>query len=83
MNWTEIVSILAAAIAVSFGAVGPALAEGGAVAAADGRHRAAAGSGGDDIAHTVRRPCDDRDNGNLLSGDRAPGTVRKSVYPLS
>ena len=34
MNWTEIVSILAAAIAVSFGAIGPALAEGRAVAAA-------------------------------------------------
>jgi F-type H+-transporting ATPase subunit a len=34
MNWTEIVSILAAAVAVSFGAIGPALAEGRAVAAA-------------------------------------------------
>lgn len=34
MNWIPIVSILAAAIAVSFGAVGPALAEGRAVAAA-------------------------------------------------
>ena len=34
MNWIEIVSILAAAMAVSFGAIGPALAEGRAVAAA-------------------------------------------------
>jgi len=34
MNYLEHVSILAAAIAVSFGAVGPALAEGRAVAAA-------------------------------------------------
>jgi len=34
MNWVEIVSIFAAAMAVSFGAVGPALAEGRAVAAA-------------------------------------------------
>ncbi len=34
MNWIEIVSILAAAIAVCFGAIGPALAEGRAVAAA-------------------------------------------------
>jgi F-type H+-transporting ATPase subunit c len=34
MNWTQIVSIFAAAIAVSFGAIGPALAEGRAVAAA-------------------------------------------------
>ena len=34
MNWTEIVSIFAAAMAVSFGAIGPALAEGRAVAAA-------------------------------------------------
>jgi F-type H+-transporting ATPase subunit c len=34
MNWIEIVSIVAAAVAVSFGAIGPALAEGRAVAAA-------------------------------------------------
>ena len=34
MNWTEIVSILSAAMAVCFGAIGPALAEGRAVAAA-------------------------------------------------
>jgi len=34
MNWIEIVSILAAALAVSFGAIGPALGEGRAVAAA-------------------------------------------------
>ena len=34
MNWTEIVSIFAAAMAVSFGAIGPALGEGRAVAAA-------------------------------------------------
>ena len=33
-NWIELVSILAAAMAVSFGAIGPALAEGRAVAAA-------------------------------------------------
>ena len=34
MNWIEVVSILGAALAVSFGAIGPALAEGKAVAAA-------------------------------------------------
>jgi F-type H+-transporting ATPase subunit c len=34
MNWLEIVSVAAAAVAVSFGALGPALAEGRAVAAA-------------------------------------------------
>ncbi|MEJ2434169.1 MAG: hypothetical protein P8Y53_13770 [Pseudolabrys sp.] len=34
MNMLEIVSIAAAAVAVSFGAIGPALAEGRAVAAA-------------------------------------------------
>ncbi len=34
MNWIEVVSIIAAAVAVSFGAIGPALAEGRAVAAA-------------------------------------------------
>jgi F-type H+-transporting ATPase subunit c len=34
MNWIQIVSIAAAGLAVSFGAIGPALAEGRAVAAA-------------------------------------------------
>ena len=34
MQWIEIVSIACAALAVSFGAIGPALAEGRAVAAA-------------------------------------------------
>src|SRR5471032_2494603 len=34
MNWLAVVSIISAAIAVSFGAIGPALAEGRAVAAA-------------------------------------------------
>ncbi|MBU6489567.1 MAG: F0F1 ATP synthase subunit C [Burkholderiales bacterium] len=33
-NWIQLISIAAAAIAVSFGAIGPALAEGRAVAAA-------------------------------------------------
>lgn len=33
-NWIELISIVAAALAVSFGAIGPALAEGRAVAAA-------------------------------------------------
>lgn len=33
-NWIQLISIVAAAIAVSFGAIGPALAEGRAVAAA-------------------------------------------------
>jgi F-type H+-transporting ATPase subunit c len=34
MNWTHIVSIVVAGLAVSFGAIGPAFAEGRAVAAA-------------------------------------------------
>jgi F-type H+-transporting ATPase subunit c len=34
MNWLALVSIISAAVAVSFGAIGPALAEGRAVAAA-------------------------------------------------
>ena len=34
MNWIAIVSIISAALAVSFGAIGPALGEGRAVAAA-------------------------------------------------
>jgi F-type H+-transporting ATPase subunit c len=33
-NWIQLISIVAAALAVSFGAIGPALAEGRAVAAA-------------------------------------------------
>ena len=34
MNWLAFISIISAALAVSFGAIGPALAEGRAVAAA-------------------------------------------------
>lgn len=34
MNWIQIVSIIAAVVAVCFGAIGPALAEGRAVASA-------------------------------------------------
>jgi F-type H+-transporting ATPase subunit c len=34
MNWVQVASIIAAAVAVSFGAIGPGLAEGRAVAAA-------------------------------------------------
>jgi len=34
INWIELVSIIGAVIAVSFGAIGPALAEGRAIAAA-------------------------------------------------
>lgn len=34
MNWVEVVSIIGAALAVSFGAIGPALSQGRAVAAA-------------------------------------------------
>ena len=34
MNWIAVISIAAAAVAVSFGAIGPALAEGRAVASA-------------------------------------------------
>jgi F-type H+-transporting ATPase subunit c len=34
MNWTEVASVLGAALAVGFGAIGPGLGEGRAVAAA-------------------------------------------------
>jgi F-type H+-transporting ATPase subunit c len=34
INWIQIISIIGAALAVSFGAIGPALAEGKAIAAA-------------------------------------------------
>ena len=36
MNWLAFVSIISAAMAVSFGAIGPALAEGRAVGSRDG-----------------------------------------------
>ncbi len=47
MNLIEIVSIAAAALAVSFGAIGPALAEGRAVAAAMDAIAPSARLGGD------------------------------------
>jgi F-type H+-transporting ATPase subunit c len=70
MNWIEIVSILAAAMTVSFGAIGPALGEGRAVAAAWTPLPASRGRG-HQFADVVRRPRDDRDHGDLLSRDRA------------
>ena len=65
-NLIQVISILAAAMAVSFGAIGPALGEGRAVAAAMDAHRAPAGLGRHHLAHAVRRPRDDRDHGDLL-----------------
>ena len=83
MNVLEIVSIAAAAIAVSFGAIGPALAEGRAVAAAMdaiARQPEAAAT----LSRTlVRRPGDDRDHGDLLPGRRAAGAVRQPVHSLA
>ena len=82
MNLIQIVSILGAALAVSFGAIGPALGEGRAVAAAMdaiARQPEAANT----ISRTlVRRPGDDRNDGDLLSGHRAAVAVRQSVRAL-
>ena len=83
MNWIEIVSIFAAAMAVSFGAIGPALGEGRAVAAAMdaiARQPEAAGTisrtlfVGLAMIETMAIYC---------SGDRAAGAVRQPLHPLN
>ena len=49
----------------------------------DGRHRPPARGGRHPVAHAVRRPRHDRDDGDLLPGDRAAGAVRQPFHPLS
>ena len=49
----------------------------------DGRDRAPAGSGQHDLAHAVRRPGDDRDDGDLLPGDCAPAAVRQPAAEMT
>ena len=79
MNWLAIASIVSAAMAVSFGAIGPALARRPRRRRRDGRHRAPAGSRQHDFADSVRRPRHDRDDGDLLPGHRAAAAVRQSA----
>ena len=70
MNYIEIASILGAAFAVAFGAIGPALAEGRAVAAA--------------MDAIARQPeAADRDDGDLLSRDRAPPPLRQPLHSMT
>ena len=83
MNWLALVSIVSAAVAVSFGAIGPALAEGRAVAAAmDAIARQP------ESANTISRTLfvgsrNDRDHGNLLPGDRAAPAVRQPAAEMT
>jgi F-type H+-transporting ATPase subunit a len=49
----------------------------------DGRHRPTARCREHDLAHAVRRACDDRDDGDLLSGDRAPAALRQPASGMS
>ena len=49
----------------------------------DGRHRAPAGGGQHHLAHAVRRPGDDRDDGDLLPGDRAAAAVRQPAAEMT
>ena len=76
----ESLSVICAAIAVSFGALGPALAEGKAVAAAMeaiARQPEAAGV----LSRTLFvGPRDDRDDGDLLSRHRAASALRQSLH---
>ena len=83
MNWLAFVSIISAALAVSFGAIGPALAEGRAVAAAMDAIARQPEVGQHHLAHAVRRPRDDRDHGDLLPGDRVAAAVRQPVAEVT
>ncbi len=77
MDWLKFASILGAAFAVAFGALGPALAEGRAVAGAMDAIARQPEVGQHDLAHAVRRSGDDRDDGDLLPGHLAAPAVRQ------
>ena len=79
MNWIEIASILGAALAVSFGADRSGPGRGPRGRRGDGRHRTPAGGRRHAGAHPVRRPGDDRDHGDLLSGHGAAAAVRQPI----
>ena len=83
MNWLAFASIVSAAIAVSFGAIGPALAEGRAVAAAMDAIARQPEAAEHHLAHAVRRSGDDRDDGDLLPGDRAAAAVRQPAAEMT
>ena len=78
----QAVSIFSAALAVGLGAIGPGIGEGHGGRLGDGRHRAPAGGVGHDLAHPVRRPRHDRDDGDLLPRRRAAGAVRQPVRQI-
>ena len=75
MDYLSIVSIVCAAFTVAIGSIGPALAEGRAVAAAmDAIARQP------EAANTISRTLfvgHDRNNGHLLPGDRVVAAVRQ------
>ena len=75
----KLISILAAALAVSIGSIGPALAEGRSVAAAMDAIARQPEAAGHDLAHALRRPRDDRDDGDLLPRDRPAAALRQSL----
>jgi len=82
-NIIQLVSIFAAAMAVSFGAIGPALGEGRAVASAMDCDSPAARFRRHRLAHPLCRARDDRDHGDLRVGDRAAGALRQSIREVS
>ena len=83
MNWLALVSIISAAVAVSFGAIGPALAEGRAVAAAMDAIARQPEVRKYHLAHALRRSRHDRDHGDLLPGDRAAPAVRQPAAEMT
>ena len=83
MNWLAFVSIISAAMAVSFGAIGPALAEGRAVAAAMDAIARQPEVREHHLADALRWPRHDRDHGDLLPGDRAAPAVRQSAAEVT
>ena len=83
MNWLAFASIVGAAVAVSFGAIGPALAEGRAVAAAMDAIARQPESANVISRTLVRRPRHDRDHGHLLSGHRLAAAVRQPAAEIS
>ncbi len=79
----KFISIIGAALAVAIGSIGPALGEGRAVAAAMDAIARQPEAAGTHLPHAVRRPGDDRDDGDLLPGHRAAAAVRQPLCGLS
>ena len=79
----KLIAIIGAVIAVSIGSIGPALAEGALGRRGHGRDRASARGGRHDLTHALRRPRNDRDDGDLLPGGRAAPALRQSICRLT